>query len=107
MWWRWAVSVASAMPKKTRTASAALGLIIGLPLILTLYAQAPQPAAASTPGVSETKVPAPANDQVLLTRYCATCHNDRLKTAGLSLAGLNPADAASAPEIWEKVARKL
>jgi len=39
--------------------------------------------------------------------YCVTCHNDRLKTGGLSLAGLDPSKAEANPEIWEKVIRKL
>ena len=43
----------------------------------------------------------------LLNRYCVTCHNDKLKTAGLVL---NPADldhVAGTAETWEKVVRKL
>jgi hypothetical protein len=43
----------------------------------------------------------------LIQKYCATCHNDRAKTAGLSLQGANPADAAAHAELWEKVAMKL
>ena len=43
----------------------------------------------------------------LVGTYCVTCHSDRLKTAGLSLQGL---DLTAAPEhaaVWERVARKL
>jgi hypothetical protein len=36
--------------------------------------------------------------------YCETCHNDRLKTGGLSLQGL-PIDGNA--ETWEKVIRKV
>ena len=36
--------------------------------------------------------------------YCETCHNDRLKTAGLSLQGLSIDGNA---ETWEKVIRKV
>lgn len=42
-----------------------------------------------------------------VTRYCATCHNERLKTAGMVL---NPAALSNVPadaERWEKVVRKL
>jgi hypothetical protein len=45
--------------------------------------------------------------RALLDQYCAGCHNDRLKTAGLSLTSA-PVDAV--PEhaaTWEKVIRKL
>ncbi len=47
----------------------------------------------------------------LLDQYCVTCHNDKLKTGGLSLASVNigdPArDAGAKPEVFEKVVRKL
>jgi hypothetical protein len=36
-----------------------------------------------------------------------TCHNDRLKTASLSLAQVDVAAAGDHPELWEKVVRKL
>src|SRR5215831_18333454 len=42
-----------------------------------------------------------------INRYCVTCHNDRLKTAGLSLAGLDVEHPSAKAEIWEKVIRKL
>src|SRR5499427_4794648 len=42
-----------------------------------------------------------------INRYCVTCHNDRLKTAGLSLAGLAVEHPAANVETWEKVIRKL
>jgi mono/diheme cytochrome c family protein len=43
----------------------------------------------------------------VLDRYCLSCHNDRLKTAGLSLASVDPARVERDSEVWEKVARKL
>ena len=48
----------------------------------------------------------------LIGQYCVTCHNQRLKTAGLTLEGLvlDSKDLAKAPadaETWEKVLRKL
>src|SRR5688572_815477 len=42
-----------------------------------------------------------------LDRYCITCHNAKLKTAGLSLEQVDPTRVGSDPEMWEKVARKL
>ena len=48
-----------------------------------------------------------AADQALIQKYCVTCHNARVKTAGLSLEGANPAEAASHADLWEKVAMKL
>ena len=43
----------------------------------------------------------------LLDRYCVTCHNDRLETAGLSLEHLNVENPREHAEVWEKVVRKL
>ncbi len=42
-----------------------------------------------------------------VSTYCITCHNDRSKTGGLSLADPLLADAALHPELWEKVLHKL
>jgi hypothetical protein len=42
-----------------------------------------------------------------MRRYCITCHSERLRTAGLSLEGLDVANPAASPEAWEKVIQKL
>jgi cytochrome c551/c552 len=49
----------------------------------------------------------PAPDRALLDRYCVTCHNARLKTAGLTLDDINPTDVGAHAETWEKVLRKI
>jgi mono/diheme cytochrome c family protein len=49
--------------------------------------------------------PVPAES--LVRTYCVTCHSDRLKTGGLSLQGLDPANVPEHADVWEKVARKL
>ena len=43
----------------------------------------------------------------MIKQYCVTCHNQRLRTAGLSLETLNAADPAQDAETWEKVIGKL
>jgi cytochrome c551/c552 len=63
-------------------------------------AQTPPPS-ASAPAAT------PSAEQALVQKYCVTCHNSRAKTGGLSLEGMNPADAASHAEMWEKAAMKL
>src|SRR5215467_13785797 len=42
-----------------------------------------------------------------IQKYCVSCHNDRLKTAGLTLANLDVAHPSAQSEIWGKVIRKL
>jgi mono/diheme cytochrome c family protein len=52
--------------------------------------------------------PAPTSSQrQFLDRHCATCHNERLKTAGLSLVQADLSRPGAQPELWEKVVRKL
>ena len=43
----------------------------------------------------------------MLDKYCVTCHNQRLRTAGLTLDTLNLDKVADNAETWEKVLRKL
>src|SRR5215471_9439893 len=55
--------------------------------------------------------PRPPTDSVphagVVGQYCVTCHNDRLKTAGLSLEQLDVANPPASAEVWERVLRKL
>lgn len=46
-------------------------------------------------------------ERALVNQYCAVCHNDKLKTGGLSLEKLDPAHAGDAAETWEKVVHKV
>src|SRR2546422_7991382 len=50
---------------------------------------------------------APTSGRTLLDRYCVTCHNEKTRTGGLSLGGLDPASVDAHAETWEKVVRKL
>jgi mono/diheme cytochrome c family protein len=45
--------------------------------------------------------------RALLDRYCVTCHNERLRTAGLTLDGISVETVSPNTELWEKVVRKL
>ena len=60
--------------------------------------------AAEAPGQ-----PGPAGgwQRELLDRYCVTCHNGRMRTAGLALDEHDVAAVAAAPAVWETVVRKL
>ena len=63
----------------------------------------PGAAGQSPPGASAS---APAGRD-LLNRYCVGCHNDKLKTAGVSLQTIDPGNAAAGAETWERVLRKV
>ncbi len=43
----------------------------------------------------------------LISRYCVTCHSERLKTAGLELDSLDLSQVGQYADTWEKVVRKL
>ena len=47
--------------------------------------------------------------RAVLDRYCITCHNDRLRTGGLSLdaASVDAADPSRHADVWERVIGKL
>ncbi len=40
-------------------------------------------------------------------QYCVGCHNDKVKTAGVSFEGVTAASVAKDPELFEKAVRKL
>ena len=50
---------------------------------------------------------ATAAPAALFTQYCVTCHNARLKTAGLVIDPASLVDVGAGAEMWEKVVRKL
>ena len=47
------------------------------------------------------------SQQALSSRYCITCHNERLKTGGLALDTLALDRVEADAETWEKVVRKV
>jgi len=51
--------------------------------------------------------PSPSPQRAILNQYCVACHNDRVKTAGLTLATLDTQRVGQDAEAWEKVVRKL
>ncbi|HET9468372.1 MAG TPA: DUF1592 domain-containing protein, partial [Vicinamibacterales bacterium] len=44
---------------------------------------------------------------VTLNKYCVTCHNEKVRAGGLTLAALNPDDPGGDAATWEKVVLKL
>ena len=86
--------------------SGALHLLAAAPTNTGLAA--PHRQAPSLQRQASDNVPAPPPTQrALLDRYCVTCHNARLRTAGLALDTVDLGDVAGEAEVWEKVVRKL
>jgi mono/diheme cytochrome c family protein len=63
--------------------------------------------AEEVPAAVPSSSPDAAPIRAALNQYCVTCHNDRLKTSGLSLQALDVARVGDHPEVWEQVVRKL
>ncbi len=67
-------------------------------------------ASTARPGTSSppaAQAAAAASSRSFIDTHCAACHNDRARTAGLSLDGLDPADIGDRAELWETVLQKL
>jgi hypothetical protein len=90
-------------------------LALALGALACLEGQAPALQAASstsrTPSrfeaVRSQQLQAVQSPQAILNRYCVTCHNQRLKTAGLLIDALDVANVQSNTERWEQIIRKL
>src|SRR2546428_1622021 len=65
------------------------------------------PTSARQNQTSGTAQPSQPIAKEVLDKYCITCHNQRLRTAGLSLDNLDVTRPASNPEVWERVVAKL
>ena len=84
---------------------ASVGCALGAMAVLSIASLSGQ---SATPRVQGSAPPASAEKtRALLDQYCVTCHSDRLKTANLSLQGLDLAKVSDHAELWEKVIRKL
>jgi mono/diheme cytochrome c family protein len=83
-------------------------LIVSLGIQARPSAQQPAPQAKSAQSSSPIGTVSPASShRGMLDRYCVTCHNQRLVTAGLKLDQADVANPGEGAEIWEKVVRKL
>jgi hypothetical protein len=63
----------------------------------------PQAPAAPKPVAAHPTIDSGA----VVTKYCVTCHNDRVKTGGLSLEKMDAANVDSGADVWERVVRKV
>ncbi len=77
-------------------------------IAIALVAASYLPAANQQP--SSPAAPSATQFRAVLNRYCVTCHNEKLKTAGLMLDKLDVENISVGAEVWEKwekVIRKL
>src|SRR5262245_10337113 len=79
---------------RLRPANGFLSAILAGAVIAVAVLGAP----ATTPTVSP---------RAFLDQHCITCHNQKLRTAGLALDSVDPGDPAAHAELWERVIEKL
>ena len=81
------------------------GLLLALGLsgwiVAALSAQSPTQAKPA----SATAFASPVKP--IVDTYCITCHNQKSRTGGLSLEGVDAAHPSTNPELWERVIAKL
>src|SRR5437867_9155819 len=56
---------------------------------------------------TQNSAPSGTSSRALLDQYCVSCHNQKVKTAGLTLDTMNPDQVSQNTEAWERVVRKL
>jgi len=94
------------MINRTLVLMAAWVPIIGSASGYLLAAGRPQQPSVVTPAISPDRS-RPTDPRALLDRYCVTCHNERLRTAGLALDTMDVTNVSAGAEVWETVIRKL
>jgi mono/diheme cytochrome c family protein len=82
--------------------------VCALVTVWTLEAAPQNPAPPRRQVPASTAAPALAPEQrAAIDKYCVSCHNERTKTAGLTLDRQTITDAPAHPEVWEKALRKV
>ena len=65
------------------------------------------PVSGQQPSGNVTANSAGTPQQQLVKRYCVGCHNQKLKSGGLSLESVDITRVGEHPDVWEKVVTKL
>ena len=76
-------------------------------LLAVVLTGAPGAAQSASASASAAREPGAPPHGPLIDRYCVTCHNERLRTAGVVLEGLDFSNVAPGAATWERVLRKL
>ncbi|HZL58048.1 MAG TPA: DUF1592 domain-containing protein [Bryobacteraceae bacterium] len=87
------------MPRKR---SLIVAFLVAIPVVVALAPLATGQSQNSAPPAS-----ASAAQNALVKQYCVGCHNNKVKTAGLTLEGLDLSKVSADADIWEKVLRKV
>jgi mono/diheme cytochrome c family protein len=73
-------------------------------LLASAFASAWQTASARQ---AEPVSDAVAANKAVVQKYCVSCHNEKVKSGGLTLSTLDMASVTANPDVWEHVIRKV
>jgi len=94
--------------RRTVTACVCIAWIGAVCVESSRSVQASSPQAAPAPPLARsTTAPAATPARELVSKYCVTCHNERLKTAGLLLDKADADQVSNSADTWEKVVVQL
>src|SRR5580704_2706278 len=104
MHWAWCAAAGGSSVRK--------GLFLCLAVWLAVSAISRHPLAARDETPAAVRAPREAAaaiqpERALLDRYCVTCHNQRARTAGLTLDTQDITNPPTSAAVWEKVIRKV
>jgi len=84
-----------------------LGLVVAIGSETRVVGAGGAPPAQTSGPTPATPPMTPERMQAVMRQYCVTCHNDRLRTGGMSFDGVDYANLAPHAEALEKAARKV
>ena len=92
---------------RPRPIVSSLAILLGGWMAVTAAAPGRLHAAGPRQAPSASSPASPALLRAVLDRYCVGCHNQQLRTAGLTLDAMDAASVAGGGAVWEKVIGKL
>jgi mono/diheme cytochrome c family protein len=92
----------------SRRPSLAVSLLLAAAWLTSLVmAAAPAEPVQAAQAAQQAPAAASTTPRQVLNQYCVTCHNSKVKTAGLALDTVDPTNVGEHGAIWEKVVHKL
>jgi mono/diheme cytochrome c family protein len=82
-----------------------VGLLIGGSIVAALHGV--EMSARQAPPDARSMDSPVLQPQALVDRYCISCHNEKLRTGGLSFSSLDAMKPAADAQVWERVVEKL
>ena len=109
----WLVKGVRCFKRREGTMSRSTVGVLGLAALIMVWLTSGTRLAGKEPGAVQAERQAPASasaatpQEQLVRRYCITCHNERLRSGGLSLASVDLGRVGGQSEVLEKVLMKL